>query len=137
GWALHRACRDGQCRPSARFRAGHPELKRAGMEGAELLRLYGTDEPLPDVVRLQAGRLAVEVAGGTVRSVCWDGVEVLRGIDYPIRDADWGTHGQVTLDESREADESGFRYVRKFAAAEGAIEGELSVTGQDTSLELL
>lgn len=106
------------------------------MDRAALLAIYGTDEPLPAVERLQAGRLAIEIADGAARSVSWDGIEVLRGIDYPIRDADWGTCQQVTLAERHEADGAGFRYERTFTAADGGVKGRLFLHGRDSSLEL-
>ncbi|WFS00951.1 D-apionate lactonase [Rhizobium tumorigenes] len=54
--------------------------------------LYGTDrsEALP--LRLTAGRLTADLAGGNLRTVSYDGVEVLRGVAFLVRDRDWGTY---------------------------------------------
>ncbi|MGK6319510.1 D-apionate lactonase [Sphingomonas sp. DT-204] len=53
--------------------------------------LYGTDEPEPQPLRLAAGPLSFELVGGNIRSVRVGGSEVLRGIQYLVRDRDWGT----------------------------------------------
>ncbi|WP_299864050.1 hypothetical protein [uncultured Hoeflea sp.] len=37
------------------------------------------------------GGLSVVIAGGDIRTVVLSGTEVLRGLSYPVRDADWGT----------------------------------------------
>jgi D-apionolactonase len=57
----------------------------------DLLRLYGTHEPTVSSTKLVAGELSCELEGGAIRNVQWRGVEVLRGIAYLLRDADWGT----------------------------------------------
>lgn len=37
------------------------------------------------------GGLSVAISDGAIRSVVLSGTEVLRGLSYPVRDADWGT----------------------------------------------
>lgn len=59
------------------------------MTRAELL--YGTDEIEPAPLRCAAGRLAFELLGGNLSEIRVSGVEVLRGIQYLVRDRDWGT----------------------------------------------
>lgn len=54
--------------------------------------LYGTDSSEVQPVRLTAGRLTADLAGGQLRSVRYDGVEVLRGVAFLVRDRDWGTY---------------------------------------------
>ncbi|MFO1039595.1 MAG: hypothetical protein U1E45_22345 [Geminicoccaceae bacterium] len=56
-----------------------------------LLALYGTTEPLPDEVRLTAGPLEATLSGGALRSIRLQGVEVIRGIYFLIRDRNWAT----------------------------------------------
>src|SRR5690606_25034382 len=83
---------------------------------------------------LTAGPLAVALAAGSVRAVHWHGVEVLRGLDYPVRDADWGTYPQVTQDERFSSDATSFRYKRTFSAADGAIDGVFVLEGSGNRL---
>ncbi|MBO9096939.1 MULTISPECIES: D-apionate lactonase [unclassified Rhizobium] len=54
--------------------------------------LYGTDRSEAPPVRLLAGRLTVDLASGNLRAVRYDGVEVLRGVAFLVRDRDWGTY---------------------------------------------
>ncbi len=59
---------------------------------ADLLRaLYGTDVPPAAARGFAIGRLAFEMVGGNLRSIRFDGAEVVRGIQYLVRDRDWGT----------------------------------------------
>ena len=61
--------------------------------------LTGTAETAPPATILSSGPLTVEIAGGRVGRVWCDGTEVLRGVDYPIRDADWATAPRHVRDE--------------------------------------
>jgi hypothetical protein len=59
---------------------------------ADLSRtLYGTDAPAVVAPGFAIGRLAFEMVGGNLRAIRVDGVEVVRGIQYLVRDRDWGT----------------------------------------------
>lgn len=55
------------------------------------LELYGTDAPPAVAQRFAIGRLAFELTGGHLRAIRVDGAEVVRGIQYLVRDRDWGT----------------------------------------------
>lgn len=73
---------------------------------AKLRALYGTALP-PAVARgFTVGRLAFELLDGNLRSICFDGVEVIRGVQYLMRDRDWGTVApalrDIVVKESRE-----------------------------------
>ena len=57
----------------------------------DALRLYGTDEPVPEPQVVRAGALSCEIVAGSVRCVRWHEVEVLRGVAYLLRDRNWGT----------------------------------------------
>lgn len=59
------------------------------MSSAEAL--YGTDEAEPEPLRFAAGPLSFELLEGNIRAVRVGGAEVLRGIQYLVRDRDWGT----------------------------------------------
>ena len=54
--------------------------------------LYGTHEAEERPVTLTAGRLSADLANGNLRTIRYDGIEVLRAISYLVRDRDWGTY---------------------------------------------
>ena len=84
---------------------------------------------------LRAGPLSAELEDGAIRTICWRGVEILRGVAFLVRDAHWGTHSaqlsglEVTEAPDRfdvrfqglvEADGQRFRYdVRIGGSADG------------------
>jgi D-apionolactonase len=76
---------------------------------------------------LAAFGLTALVEGGALRRLTFAGREVVRLIDYPIRDGDWATLPTVT--ESEAATPSS--YLRTFRTGDGAVEGrfEAVVTG--------
>lgn len=55
------------------------------------ISLYGTDEPPSDERLLTAGPLTAIYTAGALRSICLQGVEVVRGIYFLVRDRDWAT----------------------------------------------
>ena len=63
----------------------------ARIEAETSLELYGTDAPSAPVRHFTVGRLAFDLVGGNLRAIRVDGVEVIRGIQYLVRDRDWGT----------------------------------------------
>jgi D-apionolactonase len=58
-----------------------------------------------------------------LRRLSYEGREVVRLIDYPIRDADWGTLPTVTEDQHLAPD--GKFFLRRFRTADGSIEGRV------------
>ncbi len=54
--------------------------------------LYGTEQTLDAPRILVAGSLSAELQNGELRHLCHDGVEVLRGILFLIRDREWATY---------------------------------------------
>jgi hypothetical protein len=70
--------------------------------------LYGTETSEALAVRLSAGRLTVDLAGGNLRTVCYDGVEVLRGVAFLVRDRDWGTYNPAIENLVVDQRENGF-----------------------------
>jgi len=54
-------------------------------------RRVGTKEKAPKCVALKAGPLTVDFVAGNLRSIRYEGHEVLRAIAYVVRNADWGT----------------------------------------------
>jgi hypothetical protein len=68
--------------------------------------LTGTHQREPEPIHLAAGPLAAELVNGNLRSIRFDGTEVLRAIAYIVRDRDWGTYepaiSNFRLDQDRE-----------------------------------
>lgn len=53
--------------------------------------LFGTEAPVAEPIRLQAGPLSAELEDGALRYVRMNGVELIRGIAFLARDRNWGT----------------------------------------------
>ncbi|MBY3306627.1 hypothetical protein HFO04_28225 [Rhizobium laguerreae] len=64
----------------------------------DAFQLYGTHIVDPPPVRLRAGKLEADLANGNLRTIRYDGTEVLRGISYLVRDRDWGTYSPEIAD---------------------------------------
>jgi D-apionolactonase len=60
--------------------------------------LCGTQQQDPPARLLRAGPLSVELESGALRYVRLHGIEVLRGIAYLVRDANWGTFTPAIAD---------------------------------------
>lgn len=82
--------------------------------------LYGTRETETSSVRLTAGRLAVDFKDGNLRTISYDGMEVLRAVSYLVRDRDWGTYAprieDLRIDQQQDA--FSIRYVAHCAGPE-------------------
>lgn len=72
---------------------------------------------------LRRGALSAEVTGGAIGAVTWAGVEVLRGLTCPVRNADWGTYLTETVSEQLDA----ARYARRFTDGGKTFDGTLDV----------
>lgn len=82
------------------------------------------------MTRIAHGGWALDVVDGALRTIRWRGIEVIRGIDCPVRDENWGTWPQESLAESW--DPAAGVYSRAFRVGEGALEGLFSAA-PDTS----
>jgi hypothetical protein len=69
--------------------------------------LYGTSTPSPSARNIAVGRLTFEMIGGNLRAIRFDGTEIIRGIQYLVRDSDWGTPAPVIGDVQVEERGSG------------------------------
>ena len=76
------------------------------------------------MVQLQAHGIVVQVQEAGLGSVTCAGVEVLRGLTLPVRNADWGTYLTETLSEETTAT----RHSRRFACRAGSFTGQFEVT---------
>lgn len=78
------------------------------MPDPRAISLFGTAEPveLPRVLR--AGPLSAELDGTNLRCVRWHGIEVVRAIQYLVRDENWGTLELDVVRLAVEEQEHGF-----------------------------
>ena len=89
-------------------------------------QLYGTHETETSPARLTAGKLAADFKDGNLRSICYDGSEVLRAVSYLVRDRDWGTYAPRIDDLRIDQRESGFS-VSYIARCAGPFDTELAI----------
>ncbi len=75
---------------------------------------------------LEAYGLTAIVEDGALRRLSFAGREVVRRIDYPIRDADWGTLPTRTIAQT--ITQGADRFLRRFQTADGAMTGQFEAT---------
>ncbi|WP_434620886.1 hypothetical protein [Tabrizicola sp. M-4] len=73
---------------------------------------------------LENGTLSALVQDGGLRAVTFAGVELLRGLTYPVRNPDWGTHLIRTTAETTTA--QGYRH--DFTETDGLFTGTFTAT---------
>ncbi|MCC5973086.1 MAG: hypothetical protein JJT81_03445 [Rubellimicrobium sp.] len=100
----------------------------------DLAALYGTSAPPAPERVLQAGPLSVAIIPGGIGAVHWHGVEVLRGAQALVRDADWGTHPEEGLTDEIAASAGGFTLTRGVSVAGGRIAGRIVLTARAEGL---
>jgi hypothetical protein len=61
-------------------------------------RRVGTEEKSPESITLKAGALTADLVAGGLRTIRYQGREVLRAIAYVVRDKDWGTYNPAISD---------------------------------------
>jgi D-apionolactonase len=76
-------------------------------------------------MKIERGDWQLEVLDGALRAICWQGVEVVRAIDCPVRDENWGTYPQESVEESWDAETGVYR--RTFRIAQDALRGRLQM----------
>lgn len=74
-----------------------------------LMTLYGTDEPPPEEVVLEAGPLLMLFTAGALRAIKLQGVEVLRGVSFLVRDRNWATLVPEVKDLAIDRQADGFK----------------------------
>ncbi len=90
---------------------------------------FGTAEPLPASRSFSAGPLTLDFSDGAVRRLSWHGIEVVRGIACPIRDANWATHASELVDESIREAPGEFEISQTRLVADGALQVKLVFMG--------
>lgn len=63
-----------------------------------LLECYGTEQPLVSPQRIAWADWSLELVGGDVKEVRYQGHEILRSIGYILRDENWGTRELAVSD---------------------------------------
>ncbi|HEV2273379.1 MAG TPA: hypothetical protein VGR96_04395 [Acidobacteriaceae bacterium] len=71
-------------------------------------RRVGTDEREPERKTLRAGKIEADFCAGGMQAIRYEGREVLRAINYVVRDKDWGTDNPEILDCQIRQDGTGF-----------------------------
>ncbi|MFJ6324645.1 MULTISPECIES: hypothetical protein [unclassified Rhizobium] len=89
-------------------------------------QLYGTRETETSPTRLTAGPLTADFKDGNLRTICYDGAEVLRAVSYLVRDRDWGTYAPRIDDLRIDQREGGFS-VTYIARCAGPFDTELAI----------
>ncbi|WP_366556168.1 hypothetical protein [Aquibaculum sediminis] len=110
------------------------------------VRLYGTEEQVPDPIVLRAGKLTAELDAGNLRYIRLDGIELIRAVSYIVRDKDWGTYNPtiskldvketaegftVQYDAEVRDSQQSFRYS---AVIKGSSDGRLSFAATGEAL---
>lgn len=113
------------------------------IEQTERVFLFGSHEPTPPAHRLTAGDMSALIQAGALRALTVGGIEVIRQIDFPVRDENWASLSVTTLSQSCSEDANGFQSAHHFSVADGALEcnvtyaathdGLLTATGTATA----
>ena len=73
------------------------------------MKLFGTEEPVPDCPLLRAGPLEASFDAGNLRHIKIAGREAIRAISYIVRDRNWATYTPEITNLHTEQDAAGFR----------------------------
>src|ERR1700685_3270487 len=78
------------------------------MKASVIERRVGTGEEAPESTTLNAGELTVDFVVGVLRSLRYQGHEVLLAIAYVVRDSNWGAYNPEISDCSVQTSEGAF-----------------------------
>jgi D-apionolactonase len=99
--------------------------------------LFGTHQRESEARVFKAGPLSAEFIKGNLRTIAYDGAEVLRAISYLVRDKDWGTHAlrlsNLHVAESEKRFEISFDALCEEPGG-GALELRASIIGEERRL---
>ncbi len=80
------------------------------MSLSRAMKLFGTEEPVPETPVLRAGPLECSLDAGNLRHIRLHGVEAIRAISYIVRDRNWGTYNpEITQPARSSRTRRGFR----------------------------
>ena len=89
-------------------------------DAADAFSLYGTAQPVPELRQLTAGRLSAVWDQGALRTICWDGVEILRGIAFLSRNEAWGNNSAEIVNLDIAVETARFKICFDIAITDGA-----------------
>ncbi len=76
---------------------------------------------------VSVGSVSLLIGGDGLRGLCVGETEVVRGLSYPVRAADWSTLATVVLDEQFEQSAGRVSRVTRFQAIDGSFAGRFEV----------
>lgn len=91
----------------------------------------GTHVTEGDAQTLRAGPLQVKFAQGGLRWLCWNGVEVLRAVQFLVRTPGWGTPAPMISDLDISTDDGGFSvaYTAHYGDAGAGVVAQIGFVG--------
>ena len=92
------------------------------------IKLFGTEEPVPEQRRLTAGPITATFEDGQLRWIKLGDAEVIRAIAFLIRDRNWSTCPPAIENLQIEEQDGGFRV--SFDALTRTIDGDLTWHGE-------
>jgi D-apionolactonase len=96
-----------------------------------------TDDMAARSVRI--GPVSLVLADGDPRTLRFGDTEVLRRVSYPVRDENWGTFANTTLQDTLNTADATATYDRSFNAADGSFSGSFrfDVTTTPNSADII
>lgn len=110
------------------------------------IKLFGTDEPVPEARLLTAGPVTVALDGGNLRYIRYQGHEAIRAVSYVVRDEFWGTYNPTLEGMKVEQSADGFsvsyqaicragaQQFKYEARISGAADGTVRFEGKGTAV---
>lgn len=83
---------------------------------------FGTAEVPSPSRAVTAGPISALIEGGAIRQISCGSVELVRQIDFPIRDESWATFTPEVISENLDDTANGFRFEQRFNIDGGALE---------------
>lgn len=96
------------------------------------IALFGSGEPPAPYQTVEIGNLTCRVTDEAIRRIAWNGVEVIRAINWPVRDESWITLPQSVRSAALETRGDEAHYRVEFDVADGALECVLSAVFSST-----
>lgn len=101
---------------------------------------YGTALAEPPITHHEVGALSFNRQAGALRTLCYQGIECVRGIQPVIRDDQWGTQGLATVTEHVISHPGRLQLIHEFKTGERALSGRfeahISACAVEVSLTL-
>lgn len=97
----------------------------------DAVAVFGTDQPVQPGRQIKQGGLSFYFESDSVRHICWHGVEIVRGIAWPIRDENWGTLTQQNVRQSELTEADGLEFAVEFSVQD-ALDIRLGIRASNT-----